>query len=94
MENTEEKKAEEALAEQLILQGIIRFIRLEKDNKNLEAQVACYERLQEYYKEKIKALETMRSLQHSMIEQYRSWEKEHLPPHLRLEQEEEVKQAA
>lgn len=96
MENTtkQTKKAGEALGEQLILQGIIRFIRLEEDNTNLKAQVACHERLQEYYEEKIKALETVRSLQHSIIEQYRNWEKEQLPPHLRLEEESETKQAA
>ncbi len=93
MENTT-KKAGEASPEQLILQGIIRFIRLEEDNTNLKAQVACHERLQECYEEKIKTLETIRSLQHTMLKKYRTWEKEQLPPELRLEQEEEIKQAA
>ncbi|MDA8441491.1 MAG: hypothetical protein M0Z55_03855 [Peptococcaceae bacterium] len=94
-----EQKQEQAhtTEEQALLElagiSLVGFLHLKRDNENLEQQVACHKKMEEYYKEMIATYKLIKKLQDSMLTAYREWEKE-LPAHLRLARGEEQKQAA
>ena len=71
-----------------------RIIPLQEQNKCLKSMVATHEQIKEQYLIQIQALKEINKIHETTIDFYRQWEKQVLPPHLRLEQEEENKQAA
>ncbi len=71
-----------------------KIVPLQEQNECLKRTVATYELMKEQYQIQIQALKEINEIHETTIDIYRQWEKQVLPPHLRLEQEEKYKQAA